>query len=194
MAAPAAGIVGILLAAGFARRYGSNKLLERLPDGTLVAVAAARHLVAALPGAIAVVRAGVPELEGGLVAAGPRVTVCPDAALGMGASLAHAVRTVGPAAGYVVALADMPFILPATIEAVAAALRSGASVVAPRYAGERGHPVGISGRHYAQLVALSGDAGARALVKAEPATLLDCADPGVVRDIDTPDDLPRGGA
>lgn len=184
-------IVGILLAAGFSRRYGANKLVQRLPDGTFVAVAAARNLLAALPGAIAVVRPGVPELEQALSAAGLRVTVCANAALGMGTSLAHAVRHVGPATGYIVALADMPFIRPDSITAVADALRAGAAVAAPRYAGERGHPVGLAGKHYAELVTISGDEGAKNIVKREQTVLVNCPDPGVIRDIDTPSDLPQ---
>ena len=46
----------ILLAAGRSSRFGGNKLLHPLADGTPVALAAARNLVAALPGALAVVK------------------------------------------------------------------------------------------------------------------------------------------
>ncbi len=54
-------VVGILLAAGFSTRFGTNKLLAALPAdgpeaGTPVAVAAARHLAEALPESVAVVR------------------------------------------------------------------------------------------------------------------------------------------
>jgi molybdenum cofactor cytidylyltransferase len=50
----AANIRGILLAAGYSKRFGSNKLLHPLPAGspdagTPIALAAARHFVAALP-------------------------------------------------------------------------------------------------------------------------------------------------
>jgi len=103
-------VVGILLAAGFSRRYGANKLVQRLPGGSLVAAASGRNLVAALPRSIAVVRPDVPELAPALRAAGLEVTGFAQSSTGMGASLAHAVRAAGPAAGYVVALADMPFI------------------------------------------------------------------------------------
>ena len=185
------GVAGILLAAGFSRRYGANKLVQQLPDGTLVAVAAARNLALALPGVLAVVRPGVPELVAALSAAGVAVTECPDADRGMGSSLAHGVRVLGERLGYVVALADMPFILPATITNVAEALAGGAAVVAPQYAGERGHPVGLAGRFYAELASLTGDDGARHILKREEVSLIRCADPGVIRDIDTPDDLPR---
>jgi molybdenum cofactor cytidylyltransferase len=74
---------------------------------------------------------------------------------------------------------------------VAERLAGGAALVAPRYAGERGHPVGFAARFGAALAALSGDAGARDLLRAESGALefVDCDDPGVVRDVDTPADL-----
>lgn len=188
---PSTDVVGILLAAGFSRRYGANKLVQRLPDGTLVAVASGRNLVAALPRSIAVVRPDVPELAPALAAAGLHVTVFAQSSLGMGASLAHAVREAGEAGGYIVALADMPFIQPATIGRIAEALAGGASIVAPRYAGERGHPVGFAGKYFAELAVVTGDEGAKHLIKRDGLTFVDCADPGVVRDIDTPADLPQ---
>jgi molybdenum cofactor cytidylyltransferase len=49
-------ITGILLAAGNASRFGSNKLLHLLPDGTPIAMAAARNLKAAIPSSLAIVR------------------------------------------------------------------------------------------------------------------------------------------
>ena len=184
-------VVGILLAAGFSRRYGANKLVQRLPDGTLVAVGSGRNLVAALPRSIAVVRPDVPERAPALQGAGLEVTVFAQSSLGMGASLAHAVRAAGEAAGYVVTLADMPFIQPATIARIADALRDGASIVAPRYAGERGHPVGFAGRYFAELSIVTGDEGAKHLIKRDGLAFLDVADPGVIRDIDSPADLPK---
>jgi molybdenum cofactor cytidylyltransferase len=184
-------IVGVLLAAGAATRFRANKLLHPLPDGTPIAVAAARNLAAALDRVVAVVRPGVPELERALREAGAEVSVCPDAASGMGHSLAHAIASTGDAAGWVVALADMPFVLPETTRRVAAALRDGAELAAPAYRGVRGHPVGFSARHRNELEALTGDAGARAVLKREHerVRVVEVDDPGVLRDIDTPEDL-----
>jgi len=186
-------IVGILLAAGYSTRFGSNKLLHRLADGSLVAARAAGTLIEALPRSIAVVRPGVPEVEAALRAQGLEVTVCPNARAGMGASLAYAVQCAGDAQGYVIALADMPFIMPATIRAVADRLRAGEPLVAPRYAGERGHPVGFSARYRAELLTLTGDQGARDLIRRDPVTLFNVSDPGVIQDIDVPSDLPDRG-
>jgi molybdenum cofactor cytidylyltransferase len=184
-------IVGVLLAAGFSRRYGANKLIQRLPDGTFVAVAAGRNLLVALPESLAVVRPDVPELAAALTEAGLRVVLCETAHLGMGASLAEGVRASLDAKGWVVALADMPFILPSSIQAVAQGLEAGHPIVATQYGGERGHPVGFAAQYRAQLSQLSGDEGARRILKRDPITLVSCTDPGVIRDIDTPDDLPQ---
>ena len=187
----AANICGILLAAGASKRFGSDKLLHPLAGGTPVALAALANLRAALPHVIAVVRPGVPLLENLLSEAGATVILCGNADDGMAASLATAVGASGAVAGWVVALADMPYIQPETIAKVAASLAAGADIVAPVYRGERGHPVGVSGRFRAQLEALRGDEGARALLKenAGLVKLIEVDDPGVCRDIDTPADL-----
>ncbi len=56
-----------------------------------------------------------------------------------------------------------------------------------------GHLVGLSARFRAQLEALRGDEGARSVLdqNAGLVTLIEVDDPGVCRDIDTPDDLRR---
>jgi len=187
----AANICGILLAAGASKRFGSDKLLHPLAAGTTVATVALANLRAALPHVIAVVRPGATALENLLSEAGATVIQCANAEDGMGASLATAVSASVNASGWVIALADMPYIRPETIEKIAASLAAGAAIVAPAYRGERGHPVGISARFRAQLGALRGDEGARSVLKENAALvkLIDVDDPGVCRDIDTPADL-----
>ncbi len=187
------GVCGILLASGSGSRFGSNKLLHPLaPDGIPIAVHAARHLIEAIPGSIAVVRSANSHLARLLRAEGLRIAVCRDAVNGMGHTLAAGVRASAGAGGWVVALADMPGILPQTIGRVADALRGGATLVAPRYQGQRGHPVGLARRFKGDLLLLQGDAGARAIVAAnqDGISLIDVNDPGVTKDIDTPGDLP----
>jgi molybdenum cofactor cytidylyltransferase len=179
----------ILLAAGASRRFGANKLMHLL-DGEPIALRAARAFVAAFPDAVAVTRVGSPVkplLEG----AGLTVIECERADEGMGASLAAGVAATREAPGWVVALADMPFIRPQSHLKVAAALSDGAALAAAAHLGERGHPVGIGERFRDQLLALEGDAGARHIVRAHPdlMTLIECDDPGVLADIDTPGDL-----
>lgn len=112
----------------------------------------------------------------------------------MGASLACAVAAVAEADGWVIALGDMPWIAPATISAVADALRDGAEIAAPAYRGERGHPVGFARPYGPLLTALTGDEGARAIVNARKwaVRLVDVDDAGALRDVDHPADLAGG--
>jgi molybdenum cofactor cytidylyltransferase len=184
-------ISGILLAAGSASRFGSNKLLHLLPDGTPIALAAAKNLIAAIPDCVAVVRPGARELTRVLREAGFRVVACTHANQGMGHTLASGVRASREASGWVVALADMPFIQPSTIRRVADELREGGVIVAAGFEGKRGHPVGFARRFHQELRALTGDEGARKLIGDSPKslTVLDLNDPGVLHDIDTPADL-----
>ena len=182
-------VTGILLAAGSSQRFNGNKLLHPL-DGEPIALRSARSFAAAFPHGIAVVRTASP-LKPLLEAMGLTVIECARADEGMGASLAAGVAASADADGWVVALADMPFIQPATHARIERALHAGADLVAAAHHGERGHPVGIGERFRDELLTLGGDAGARRIVRANPTLLqlIECDDPGVVRDIDTRDDL-----
>ncbi|QSN63570.1 NTP transferase domain-containing protein [Caballeronia sp. M1242] len=187
---------GILLAAGLGTRFDpsglQNKLLATLPGGTPVVFQSARRLLSVASEVIAVVRPGAEKLADVLNEAGCDVIFSADAARGMGATLAAAVRATSEAEGWIVALGDMPWIEPATIEAVARPLDAGAALVAPMYRGQRGHPVGFGLAHRATLAALDGDAGARAIFATAAPLLVEVDDPNVLRDVDQPGDLPQG--
>jgi molybdenum cofactor cytidylyltransferase len=182
-------IVGVLLAAGSATRFGADKLSVALPDGRPLAIAALEPLLATTDEVVAVVRAEDRTLPKLLQARGARISPCPGAAEGMGVSLAWGVRAAPLAAGWVIALADMPWIRSETIGSVVSALRSGASVVAPECGGRRGHPVGFASTLYGELIALVGDEGARSLLARHPPSLVATQDAGILRDVDTPADL-----
>ncbi|RAS23808.1 nucleotidyltransferase family protein [Paraburkholderia bryophila] len=186
---------GVLLAAGFGSRFDPeglhNKLLARMPDGTPVAHEAAHRLLRVVTRVLAVVRPGSDALARLLNDAGCDVVFAADAERGMGASLAAGIEASDDSEGWIVALADMPRIATATIEAVAHSLDGGASLVAPFYQGQRGHPVGFGIEHRDALLRLDGDTGARALLMSQRVTRLDVDDPGILRDVDTPDDLLR---
>jgi molybdenum cofactor cytidylyltransferase len=184
-------VVGLLLAAGAATRFGSDKLSHSLPHGVPIAVQAARHLVPAVSRVVAVVRPGSAQLARDLSLEGCEVAVCENAAEGMGASLACAARAAGVADGYLIALADMPFVRPSSVAAVREALAGGAPLAAPYFRARRGHPVGLAGSFFEQLLTLQGDEGARQLLAANQHRLvkIPVGDPGVIRDIDTPADL-----
>jgi molybdenum cofactor cytidylyltransferase len=187
-------IVGILLAAGAGTRFGGAKLVHPLDDGVAIAAHAARNLFAAeLPLVVAVVRPGDFPLAEMLEQEGCEVMPCAESARGMGHTLAHGIQSTRDVSGWIVALADMPRIDPRTIQQVARALAAGATIAAPVYKGERGHPVGFSASLRDELLRLSGDSGARAVLERhrDEVQLIECDDPGVLVDIDRKSDLER---
>lgn len=183
----------ILLAAGASSRFGSDKLLHILPDGTPLALAAASNLRGAGLHVIAVVRPDSRSLAASLEAIGARVVICEHASAGMSASLGCGIRAAGDARGWLIALADMPAIRPETIREVARRIEQGALIAAPCYRGVRGHPVGFNAQLREELLSLCGDEGAKSvLIRHRHATqLIDCDDPGTLQDIDVPADLSR---
>jgi molybdenum cofactor cytidylyltransferase len=195
--------VGLLLAAGKGSRFDGSgqqsKLLALLPDGTPVALASARHLLQCCGRVLAVLpqHAAPPRdqhismLVGLLAGAGCEIVFCADSDAGLGHSLASGVQATPDAKGWLVTLADMPAIQPATMQAVITACATPQDIAIPVVDGQRGHPVAFGSAYYDQLAALHGDTGARSILREHAAAVIEvpCADPGILRDIDTPQDL-----
>ena len=189
-------IRGLLLCGGSSKRFGSDKLLATIPGEEAqgpVAARAARSLLEGAGSALALVPCGAAGLRAALERVGCEVHESDRTALGMGASLAAAVAAAARADGWIVALGDMPLVAPATVRAVREALAEGALACAPVHArtGARGHPVGFSALLRAELLALSGDVGARGVLERhrDGLRLLPTEDPGVLVDLDTPQQL-----
>ena len=108
-------VTGLLLAAGAARRFGANKLLARLPDGQSVGLVAAARLAAVVERLLVVVRGGDAVTAASFERAGYRVIEAADAACGMAHSLASGVTASADAAAWMIALADMSCVAPATL-------------------------------------------------------------------------------
>lgn len=124
-AAPA-GVAGILLAAGSGSRFDPTgaryKLLQALPGGEPVVAASARALLAAVPRVLAVVRQDDAATASLLRGLGCEVVPCARASEGMAASLVCGVQHAQDADGWLIALADMPYVRPATMAALAEAI------------------------------------------------------------------------
>jgi molybdenum cofactor cytidylyltransferase len=183
--------VAILLAAGRGSRFDAleGKLIEPIGEyGEMVAVLAAQALLPALPVVAVVAAEGV--LADALRRAGCDVTlVDPSQRREMSATLRQGILHGGTCRGWLVALADMPLVAPATIVQVCNALRSGSDIAVPVTQGRRGHPVGFSARHRDALLGLRGDQGARAILAANPVTEVEVDDKGIHLDLDTRADL-----
>ncbi len=184
-------IVGLLLAAGRSRRFGSDKLLQRLPDGRTVLEASLAPLAASVDRVLVLVRPGPSPLHELLQAKGIPYLEMPQADEGMGATLAAGIRATAQARGWLVGLADMPCLQADTAARIAHALEQGALLAVPQHQGRRGHPVGFAACWQPQLAALQGDQGARSLLQSAAAQVvtMEVDDPGCLLDIDTPEAL-----
>jgi molybdenum cofactor cytidylyltransferase len=109
---------------------------------------------------------------------------------GMGDSIAAGVRATADAGGWLVLPGDLPLVAPASLHAVAAALKN-ASIVLPMHKGVRGHPVGFARGHGPALQALQGAEGAAGIVRGAEVSRLELEDVGIVTDIDTVQELAR---
>jgi molybdenum cofactor cytidylyltransferase len=186
-------IRGLLLAAGSSSRFGQQKLLTSVSEGQPLVLASAKSLRDTVDSISAVVNPEDLTIINLLAKEQISEISCPTSKLGIGHSIACGVSETKDAQGWVIALADMPFIKPSTIQPIVDALRVGALIALPVYDGRRGHPVGFSRELFSELVQVKGDVGARALLKKyEPQLVeVDCEDPGIHIDIDTPEDMEK---
>lgn len=183
--------IGILvLAAGYSRRFGSDKRLAPLAQGsTLLATSLQNARASQLP-VMVCLHPGDEALAEQLSLPGITPTVCPDAGQGMGASLAWGVGQARNWSGVLIALGDMPEIETATFCKVASNTFTG-NICQPTWNDKPGHPVGFGSRFFTSLQALRGDTGARSILAAnrESTVQLAVSDPGILRDVDRPEDL-----
>ena len=108
---------------------------------------------------------------------------------GMGLSLAYCASCVierFPAATTVViALADMPWVRPATVAMLVTRSQAVDASVQPAYNGDKGHPVVFPARYLSELAACSADVGAKNILRAHASNVhvLDVDDAGVLNSI-----------
>ena len=104
---------------------------------------------------------------------------------GMGDSIAAAVSAEPAHRGWLIALGDMPFIHPDTLERVARSVEDNAISV-PLHGGKYGHPVAFGRAFGPALMALAGEKGAKRLFQGARIKEIEVDDPGVLWDVDVP--------
>jgi molybdenum cofactor cytidylyltransferase len=188
----------ILLAAGRSTRFGSDKRAHRLADGRTLLEHSLALYASAFGAVVLVLRPDDPDPRHWLaLPAAARVVIAADAHLGMGHSIAAGAAAAGAWDYAFIALADMVWVQPDTLarlrNGMAQRLQRGAAacITRPVYQGRPGHPVGFTRCHLPALQALRGDSGARDLLLTarEQVCEVPVADPGILRDADTPADL-----
>lgn len=188
----------ILLAAGQSTRFGSDKLLHPISHKNNTKPLIMHTLsvwLEVFPYINVVIRDDNISLNQ-LLAQTPfsaRITVITslDAHRGMSASLMSGIESTKKADGWLIGLADMPFVDRDVIQRSLTTLREGAQITQAVFAGRRGHPVGFSSRFLPELLTLQGDQGARSILHTYPELIspITSPDDGIFKDIDSRENL-----
>jgi len=180
----------LILAAGNSRRFPANKLLRALPGQTCLLDISIRLAQALTPNVLLVINDDS-HMQQHCRARHYRYVINSQAETGMASSIACDVTASADAAGWAIFLADMPCITSDTMQLLAQHW-PGHEVTQPSCQQQPGHPVIFSHRWFEQLTKLSGDQGARDLLRDNPQVFrLETNDPGVCFDIDTEADWKR---
>lgn len=174
----------ILLAAGHSRRFHGDKLSERFLDKPL-----AFHVVTALEAVPFLARVAVVSdtaLDFGTL--GYEVVENPDPSLGQARSVCHGVQRAKElgAEAVLIALADMPRVTAAHVCRLMDAAKGPDAVVASSDGTDPRPPALFGASHFADLMALEGDQGARELIQRGQHVV---TMPAELVDIDTREDL-----
>ncbi len=194
----------IVLAAGSGRRYGGDKRLAPVDGASLLQNALSKPLALGLATTVVLKPDDEPLLsallghykEHQLL----KIVYAKDASSGMGHSLAAGVTAILQSPenvdGAFIFLADMPFLEIVTIQTIASRFDFEKIVVPCNVSSEGkrlpGHPV-LFGRPWLErLCSLSGDNGAKSILRDNQQDIIyiPVSDKGILLDIDQPDDLP----
>jgi molybdenum cofactor cytidylyltransferase len=185
----------VILAAGRSSRMGnSHKLLEELRGKTLIKHVIDSAVEASLSPLLLVTGYRQAEVEAAASHQSVQAVFNPDYASGMMSSVICGLRSVPDhCEGAVILLGDMPMITARHIRVTIAALQDHPDRLAAVqvYCQQWGHPVVMRRALFGAVMALSGDHGARALLKANQAQVIEVPidDPAIMLDLDTPEAL-----
>ncbi len=195
MTGPAAKVGGVILAAGAARRFGAQKLLEPIRDRPL-----AQHVLDAaeasqLSTIVLVVGADADAILSGVEPGRARVVRNPDHASGQASSLQVGLRALeGDIDAALVLLGDVPGITDALLDELVRTQReTGAAAVVSRWAGRRMPPAVLHRDLWPIAFALRGDVGMREVLagRRDVAEVEVTSALGSLDDVDTRDDHAR---
>ncbi len=160
----------VVLAAGSARRFGANKLLEPLGGRSLI-----RRALEAVPAAQCqrvVVVTQYPEIVELAKEFSFAASINPEPERGLSSSVAIGLRELSGCGGILFQVADQPLLRRESVEALAALWRQRPEhIAALSNDGLRGNPCLFPARFYPELLALTGDQGGSSVIRAHPEAL-----------------------
>lgn len=197
---PATMISPVLLAAGQSRRFGSDKLLHNLDyDGINkpLILHSLKPWLAVFEKLNIVIRADnhalIRLLKNSEIASRLTLITATNPKQGMSASLVSGIKASQQSEGWLIGLADMPYIQSSVIANSLVALEANAAITLPTFREHRGHPVGFASQFLPQLLSLCGDKGAKQIIASasDKISFIDSPDNGILLDIDTREALKK---
>jgi len=189
-------VCAVVLAAGRSRRMAPlNKLLVSDSRGAPMISRVVENVLASRARPVIVVTGHERERVEEVLAGKPVILAhAEDYADGLSASLKAGLRAVPPEAeGVLVCLGDMPLVEGAMLDRIIAAFdpEEGRAIVQPTYRGKQGNPMLWSREFLDEMLAISGDVGARHIAAKHGDRLVEVemASDAVLRDFDTTDAL-----
>lgn len=189
-------VAGLVLAAGRSRRMAPlNKLLVADSKGVAMVTRVVDNVIASGVRPVLVVTGHERERVEEALSGRPIIFVhAEDYAEGLSASLKAGLAALPPEPeGVLIALGDMPLVEAGVMARILAGFdpEEGRAIVQPTFRGKQGNPV-LWGREFIpEMMAITGDVGARQLVGKHSGRLIEVevADDGVLRDFDTVESL-----
>jgi molybdenum cofactor cytidylyltransferase len=188
-------IGAVILAAGMSSRMGEAKQLLRLGENTLLGQVVENVRGSRVDEIVLVLGHAAETIKETVAIQSLKVVINEAYRQGMGTSLRAGLSAL-PASvdAALIVLADQPFVRAATLDLLMDRYRqSNAQIVIPIYKGFRGNPVLLDRSVFAEVMALSGDIGCRAIFgnHLEGIVKVPVEDVGILLDLDSKDDVER---
>lgn len=196
MTVSAASVAAVVLAAGLSRRMGGvNKLLLPWAGEPLIRRVVGAVLASRARPVVVVTGFEAEKVESTLSGLAVATVRAPDFADGISRSLIAGIRQVPPASrGAMIVLGDMPGLRGADLDRLVSAFEVAAApaIVVPVFRGQQGNPVVIDRVYFPEILQLSGDQGARPVVRrhADRVIEVEMESAAVLEDMDNPGDRP----
>lgn len=189
---PHTSIAAVILAAGQASRMGSPKQLLDWHGQPLVRAVVQQALDSAADTVVVVLGAAFDAVRATLSDLPITIVENPDFAQGQSTSLRSGILALDDTVEAVlVLLADQPFVTASTLDRLISSWHEQrAPIIVSVYQGQRGHPVLFARSVFAELLAITGDQGARHVIQAyrDQVRCIEFAESLALADIDTPED------
>ncbi|MEM0127844.1 MAG: nucleotidyltransferase family protein [Thermoplasmatales archaeon] len=179
-------VAGVILAAGRSQRFGEQKLLRNIGGRRII-----EWSISAIQGSgadplLAVVSRGMTD------SFPPSFIIIENdrQELGISYSISLAISNVGKCDGILFHLADQPFVDSDLLRRMITLFKNGKKIVAASVGGEPRNPMIFQSSLFSELLALSGDRGARSVaLNHMDQVVMQEVDASILMDIDTQSDL-----